>query len=294
MTTQLPAVRPSALDLTGSNHWRSRRRRRAWLLDAVLVLLGAVMLAPLVWLIVTSLTRDDAAFQVPPSWLPKPFSVEAYTQVQGLIPFAQMAVNSLLVAVCATVGSLFFSVLAAYGFSRFDFRGKQVLFVGMLSSLMVPAQLTIIPVFVLMRHLGLVDDIAALWLPALINVFQIFFLRQYFNSVPRELDEAARMDGAGHVWILFRIIVPLSGPALSALAILSFEASWNNYFAPLIFLNTPEHMTLPLGLVTLQSAQGGPAVVVFAAITMVVLPVLVVFLLFQRAFVSSIASSGIK
>ncbi|NUR07913.1 MAG: carbohydrate ABC transporter permease [Nocardioidaceae bacterium] len=252
------------------------------------------MVAPLVWLVVTSLTRADAAFQVPPQWLPKPFSAQAYTQVQGLIPFAQMALNSFQVAVAATVGSLFFSVLAAYGFSRFDFRGSKVLFVGMLSSLMVPVQLTIIPVFVMMRHLGLVDDIAALWLPALINVFQIFFLRQYFSSVPRELDEAARMDGANHLWILFRIIVPLSGPALSAMAILSFEASWNNYFAPLVFLNTPSHMTLPLGLVTLQSAQGGPAVVVFAAITMVVVPVLVVFLLFQRAFVSSIAASGLK
>lgn len=252
------------------------------------------MLAPLVWLIVTSLTRSDAAFQIPPTWIPSPFSTKAYGQVQGLIPFAQMAMNSLLVAVCATVGSLFFSVLAAYGFSRFDFRGSRLMFVGMLSALMVPVQLTIIPIFVLMRYLGLVDDIAALWLPALINVFQIFFLRQYFNSVPRELDEAALMDGAGHFWILFRIIVPLSGPALSALAILSFEASWNNYFAPLIFLSTPEHMTLPLGLVTLQSSQGGPAVVVFAAITLVVVPVLVVFLLFQRAFVSSIASTGIK
>lgn len=274
---------------------RRQTRFGARLIDLLLLVLAILMVAPLVWLIVTSLTRSDSAFKVPPSWLPVPFSVKAYTQVPDLIPFGRMALNSLTVAVIATVGSLLFSSLAAYGFSRIDFRGKQLIFVGMLSSLMVPAQLTIIPVFVLMRNVGLVDNIAALWLPALINVFQIFFLRQYFNSIPRELDEAAKIDGASHFWILSRIIIPLSGPALSALAILSFEASWNNYFAPLIFLNSPEHMTLPVGLVTLQSSQGGgPAVVVFAAITLVVLPVLVVFLLFQRTFVASIASTGIK
>jgi multiple sugar transport system permease protein len=165
----------------------------------------------------------------------------------------------------------------------------------LLSALMVPGQLTIIPIFILMRRLELVDTLAALWLPALINVFAIFFLRQYFNTIPRELDEAARIDGAGHLRILFQVMIPLAGPALSALAILGFEASWNNYFGPLIFLSTPEKMTLPIGLVTLSAGQGGgPAGVVFAGITFVVVPTLIVFVAFQRAFIESVASIGIR
>ena len=160
---------------------------------------------------------------------------------------------------------------------------------------MVPGQLTIVPIFVMMRRLELIDTLVALWLPALINVFAIFFLRQYFNTIPRDLDEAARIDGAGHLRILFQILVPLAGPALSALAILGFEASWNNYFGPLIFLSSPEKMTLPIGLVTLSAGQGGgPAAVVFAGIAIVVVPMLLVFLVFQRAFVESVASVGIR
>jgi multiple sugar transport system permease protein len=145
-----------------------------------------------------------------------------------------------------------------------------------------------------MRHLHLVDRLPSLWLPALINVVAIFFFRQYFNTIPRELDEAARIDGASHLWILFRVIVPLSGPAIAAMTILAFEASWNDYFHPLIFLSSPSQMTLPIGLVTLQSGQSGSSAVVFAAITAVVVPVLIVFLIFQRSFVASIASSGLR
>jgi multiple sugar transport system permease protein len=164
----------------------------------------------------------------------------------------------------------------------------------MLSALMIPAQMTVIPVFILLRNLNLIDTLPALWVPALINVFAIFFLRQYFNTIPRELDEAARIDGAGNAWILFRVILPLSGPALAAMTILSFEASWNNYFGPLIFIHSRENMTLPLGLVTLNTQQGGSSVIVFAAITAVVVPVLGVFLLFQRVFVASIATLGVR
>lgn len=203
--------------------------------------------------------------------------------------------RAIVLAVGTTVGSLFISVLAAYALSRIAFRGSRILLVAMISAMMIPAQLVIIPIYVMMRQVELVDTLWAILLPSLINVFQIFFLTQYFGSIPKELDEAATLDGAGHAWILFRMLVPLSGPALSALGILSFEASWNSYFAPLIFLFSPENMTLPLGLVMLRQGMGAaPTVVVFASITMVVLPVLVVFLIFQRQFVASIATAGLK
>lgn len=291
--TTIPATRPplAATPHSRRRHWRTG----SVLLDLVLLVLGLVMVAPLVWLVATSLTGTSGAFQLPPHWIPVPFTLGNFSQIFPLVPFGRMALNSLTVAVISTAGSLLTSVLAAYAFSRIDFRGRRLLFIGMLSALMVPAQLTVIPVFILMRHLHLVNTLAALWLPALVNVFAIFFLRQYFASIPRELDEAARIDGAGHLWILFRMIVPLSAPALSALVILNFQTSWNDYFNPLIFLSSPDKMTLPIGLVLLQSGQGGgPAVVVFAAITLVVLPVLILFLVFQRNFVASIAASGIR
>jgi multiple sugar transport system permease protein len=262
--------------------------------DVVLLAIGVLMLAPLAWMISTAFTAPIEAFRLPPNWLPIPFSLQNVEEVNGLIPFWRMALNSVLVSVISVCGSLLVAVLAAYAFSRIRFRGSRGIFVLLLAALMVPAQLTVIPVFILMRNVGLVDNLAALWLPALINVFAIFFLRQYFDSIPRELDEAARIDGAGHLRILFGILVPLSGPALSALAILGFEASWNNYFGPLIFLTSPQNMTLPIGLVSLSSGLGGPPAVVFAAITLVVVPILVLFLLFQRTIVESIASVGIR
>jgi multiple sugar transport system permease protein len=271
-----------------------RRSVAARVVDVVLLVIGVLMLAPLVWMISTAFTAPIEAFRLPPNWLPIPFSMQNVEEVNELIPFWRMALNSVLVSVISVCGSLLVAVLAAYAFSRIRFRGSRGIFVLLLAALMVPAQLTVIPVFILMRNVGLVDNLAALWLPALINVFAIFFLRQYFDSIPRELDEAARLDGAGHLRILFGILVPLSGPALSALAILGFEASWNNYFGPLIFLTSPQNMTLPIGLVSLSSGLGGPPAVVFAAITLVVVPILVLFLLFQRTIVESIASVGIR
>ncbi len=290
-----------SVDLLGSSRpAQDQSSRRAFrpgrlVISLVLLVLSIFMLAPLIWLVSTSLTEPIAAFQLPPSWLPRPFSTQNFRDVFDLIPLGRMALNSVIVTVITVIGSLFTASLAAYAFSRIPFRGREPLFVVLLTALMVPTQLTIIPIFILMRNLGLIDNLASLWLPALINVFAIFFLRQYFNTIPRDLDEAARIDGAGHLRILFQIMLPLAGPALSALAILGFEASWNNYFGPLIFLSSPENMTLPIGLVSLSAGQGGgPAVVVFAGITLVVLPMLVVFLAFQRSFVESVASVGIR
>lgn len=270
------------------------KRVPRWVVGTILFVVGALMLAPLVWMIAESFTEEGKALRLPPNWYPNPFTTENYSNISGLIPFGRMALNSLIVAVIATTGSMVISVLAAYGFSRLRFPGRDAIFLAMLGAMMIPGQMTLVPVFVLLRNLHLIDRLPALWLPALINVFAIFFFRQYFNTIPRELDEAARIDGAGDVWILFRVILPLSGPAIAAMSILSFEASWNSYLGPLIFIASEENMTLPLGLTALNSGQGGSSVIVFAAITAIVVPVLIVFLVFQRAFVASIASVGIR
>lgn len=271
------------------------RRIPGALLTVALVAFGVLFLAPLVWLFVTVVTPSDQAFQVPPVWLPLPPTIENILDVPTYIPLGRMYLNSIIVSVAITAGSMLVSTLAAYAFSRIPFRGSRALLVVLLAALMVPAQLTIIPVFVAMSRLELVDTLAAVILPGLISVFQIFFFTQYFNTIPRELDEAARIDGAGHGWILFRMLIPLSGPAIAAMGVLTFEASWNSYFAPLIFLISPENMTLPIGMVRLQTSLGStPPVVLFAAVAIAVLPTLLVFLFFQRAFIASIASSGIK
>ncbi|MBD8518062.1 carbohydrate ABC transporter permease [Plantibacter sp. CFBP 8804] len=291
---------PRGADARATRPSRTRRRtpgQRAvrWLLNLGLCLIIVLMAAPLVWLVSSSLTAPEAAFQLPPNWIPIPFTLDNFVAVFTVVPLGRMALNSLIVAVISVGGSLIIASLAAYAFSRLQFRGKEAVFVVLLSALMIPGQLTLIPVFILMRNIGLIDSLAALWLPALINVFAIFFLRQYFNSIPRDLDEAARIDGAGHVRILFQIMLPLATPALSALAILGFEASWNSYFGPLVFLNTPENMTLPIGLVSLSSGLGSAQpTVVFAGITLVVLPMLVLFLLLQRTFVESVAAVGVR
>lgn len=280
-----------------SEHLTRNRNRRSvfdWVVSLMLAVVFVLMAAPLVWLVVQSLTVPAHAFGERPNWIPHPFTLNNFSRIFSYIPFGRMALNSVIVGAISTVGSLFVSVLAAYSFSRIKFRGSRILFVALLSSLMIPVQLVVIPVFVMMRIMDLTDTLTSVWLPALINVFAIFFLKNYFDSIPRDLDEAARLDGAGHVRICFRIIVPLSGPALSALTILTFEASWNNYFWPLIFLSSHDKMTLPLGLVTLGAGQSGSSVVVFAAVTLVVFPVLILFLFFQRSFVESVATAGLR
>jgi multiple sugar transport system permease protein len=161
---------------------------------------------------------------------------------------------------------------------------------------MVPTQVTAIPTFILIRWFGLLDTHEAVYLPALINVLGIFLLRQFFLTIPRELEDAARLDGASHFRILWQIMLPLARPALASLAIFIFQATWNDFFWPNLFLSTPSKMTLPLGLVSLQSPYGGSAAppVIFASISMVLVPILIVFLLAQRSITESIASTGLK
>jgi multiple sugar transport system permease protein len=271
------------------------RRLGGRALTAAMVVLGALMIAPVVWVLVTSVLPASKRFDLPPHWIPSSVDLHSFSRVFDLIPYGQMFLNSLLVTSLITIGALTTSVLAAYAFARLEFRGRDALFVLFLCGLMVPQQMTVIPVFIAMRDLGLVNSYPSVILPFLVNALGIFLLRQYLMSIPRELDDAARIDGAGHLRILRHVILPLSGPAIAALGIFLFQTYWNDFFWPNVFLSTPDKMTLPLGLVQLQGAQGeSEAVVIFAAIALIVAPLLALFLVFQRALVDSIASTGIK
>ncbi len=280
----------------------SRRRARllpragGWMLNGLLILLGLLMLAPFFWVLVNSFLPQSSALTLPPKWLPVPFTLANYQRVFALIPFGLLVLNSLKITLIITIGALATSSLAAYALARLEFPGRNLIFLLFLSALMVPTQVTAIPTFILIRSLGLLDTHEAVYLPALINVLGIFLLRQFFLSIPRELEDAARLDGASYVRILWQIILPLARPALASLAIFIFQATWNDFFWPNLFLSTPSKMTITLGLVTLQSPYGGGAAptVIFAAISMVLVPILLVFLFAQRAITESIASTGLK
>jgi ABC-type glycerol-3-phosphate transport system permease component len=272
--------------------WRSVGN---WTINLALVLVALVMVAPLYWMVVTALTAPQQAFSTPPSWFPPSITLQNFVGVFQQIPFGEQALNSLKVASVVTLGSLATSVPAAYALSRLRFRGRSVIFLLLLAALMVPAQVTVIPTFVLMRNLGLIDTQWSLVIPGLINVLAIFLLRQSFLTLPPELEDAAKLDGASHAQILFRIVIPLSRPILIALGIYIFQLYWNDFFWPNVFLRSPEKMTLPLGLVSLQGLFGTtPATVVFAAITIIVVPLLVIFGVLQRRITESFAMTRIR
>ena len=270
-------------------------RTGGWALNFLLLALALVILAPFYWMLVNAVLPREQAFALPPDWLPSEITFANFAQVFELIPFGRLVLNSLKLTVIITVGALVTSTLAAYAFARLRFPGRDLLFIILLSALMVPQQVTVIPTFVLMRTLGLLDTHEAVYLPALINVFGTFLLRQFFLTIPRDLEDAAKLDGAGHLRILWNVIVPLSAPALSALAIFIALAAWNEFFWPNVFLTSPEKMTLPVGLVMISGRFGsGSPVVILAALSMIVVPLLILFAFAQRRITESVAMTGLR
>jgi multiple sugar transport system permease protein len=270
------------------------RVKRALL--AVLLLLGAVaILLPVAWLTIQSTLGNGSALRLPPVWFTTNPTIQNYREVNGLIPFFTFLWNSVKITAIVTAGAVTTSALAAYAFARLQFPFKKTLFIVLLCAIMVPNQVTAAPTYILMNRLGLTGTQTAVWLPGLVNVFGIFLLRQFFQGVPRDLEEAARLDGCGTIEILWRIILPLSRSALAALAILVGSATWNDYFWPSIYLTNRNQMTLPVGLITLQGLykQGSP-VVMFAAVAMTVVPLLLVFVFAQRAMTESLTMTGFK
>jgi multiple sugar transport system permease protein len=277
----------------------SRARRFAgslghWGLNLVMIVVCLIMIVPFYWVIVTAFVPQLEAFGKPPDWTPSHWTLDNVRRVFDEIPFWRMFFNSLKISLIVTIGSCVTSTMAAYAFARLQFPGRDLLFIVFLAALMVPGQVTIIPTFILMRHFGLINNQAAVWLPGLINVFGIFLLRQYFLRTPRDLEEAARLDGAGHMRVMFQIALPLASPAIAALAVLTFTASWNQFLEPNLFLNSPDKLTLPVGLVKLSGMFRGSPITLFAGITMVLLPVLIVFILAQRRLTDSIALTGMR
>ena len=260
----------------------------------VLVPISALMLLPLAWMLITSIQTLPESRHFPPDLIPSGIHWRNYPDAWNAAPFGRFFVNSLIVTLASVGGNLLFCSLAGYAFARLRFVGSNVLFVALLATLMVPFQVTMIPTFVIVKHLGLVNSLGALILPNLVTPFGIFMLRQFFRTLPVELEEAARIDGCSRLGVLFRIVVPLSMPALATLAIVTFLWTWNDFLWPLIVITSPNESTVQLGLASFQGAHQTNWTLLMAGNVMALAPMLLVFVGAQRWFVQSLASTGLK
>jgi multiple sugar transport system permease protein len=280
----------------------ARRRWRLPFSPWHLVLLPAtlVLIFPFYWLVVTSLETSSEALRFPPVLIPHVLRFANYADALNSAPFGRFFVNSAVVVVLTVLFNLVLCSLAGYAFARFRFLGRAALFVVIMATLMVPFQVTMIPQFIITKWLGVhvlaevgINHIGALILPNAATAFGIFFLRQFFRTLPLEYEESARVDGAGRLKILIRIVLPLATPALATLAALTFLDSWNNFLWPLIAITSTNEMTVPLGLATFQGAHSTEWTLLMAANVMSLVPVLAIFFLAQRYFIRSVASTGL-
>jgi multiple sugar transport system permease protein len=270
------------------------RRVRRLPLYALLIVGAITMLFPFAWMVSTSLKQDVALFVTPPKLIPSPVETDNYSRVADLIPIWRIAFNSILVAVISTTLQVVTSAMGAYAFARLRFRGRDALFFLYLATLMVPFQVTIVPLFVEMKYLGFVNSYPGLILPTIASAFGTFLLRQAFLTLPKELEEAAFVDGAGHWTVFTRIAVPLAAPSLATFGIFAFMASWNSFLWPLVIVNSRELMTLPLGLANLHGEYTTQWNLVMAGTTISVIPILLIYLLAQKHIVRGFVLSGLK
>ena len=254
---------------------------------------AALMLFPFVWTVVTSITPRGSLAGGPTLLVENP-TLEAYRTLLDSMPMWRIVANSFGIAIASTLLQLVTGSMAGYAFGRLAFRGKNVVFALYLATLMIPLQVLIVPLFIQMTRLGLNDTYFALLAPSIASAFGIFLLKQAVESVPRELDEAATIDGAGHVRIFATIIVPLIRPAMATLAVLAFMASWNSFLWPLVVIRSTELMTLPLGLATLRGQFTSEWDVVMAGSVVSIVPIAIVYLLAQRHIIAGMAHTGIK
>ncbi|MFT4028556.1 MAG: carbohydrate ABC transporter permease [Protaetiibacter sp.] len=271
-----------------------RRRSRQWALHLVLSLGAAVMVFPFAWQLVTAFKTIPESRSVPPVLLPSSFDLGAFARFFEAVPFGSMLGTSIGALVLRVAGQLIVCTFAAYGFARFRFPGRGLLFVLFLVMLMAPSQLFLIAQFDLMKALGLLDTLPAIAIPGVFSAFGTFLLRQAFLAIPPEFEEAARLDGANAFQVFWRVMLPMVGPTVAALAVLTSLYSWNDLLWPLIVTSSPGHMTLPVGLANLQGQYGTDYPTLMAGSLVASLPLIAIFIALQRQFFAGIASSGLK
>lgn len=287
---QAPAALPTETAAGQQHSWQWLRLGLAY---ATLGLGSVVMILPFLWMISTSIKSDPEVFAYPPVWIPAEILWENYPIVLELLPFGRYLANTAFVATTVTILELITSSLAAYAFARLRFPGRDQLFLLYLGTLMIPGQVTIIPNFLLMSWFGWVDSYLALIIPAAFTAFGTFLLRQFFLTIPVELEHAARIDGCSYFGIFRHIILPLSGPALATLAVFAFMTQWNAFLWPLIVTNSESFRTLTVGLRYFQDEQATQYNYLMAGAVMSIIPILAIYAFLQRYFVRGIAMTGL-
>jgi multiple sugar transport system permease protein len=260
-----------------------------------LIILGAFFLSPFIWMLSTSLKANNELFLWPPKWIPSVMQWNNYPEAINYIPFFTYLSNTLTIAGLATLGVLFSCPLVAYSLARIPWRGAKPLFAVTLMVMMMPYQVTMIPIFIAFKNFGWVGTNIPLWLPAFFGApFFIFLLRQFFMGLPKELEDAARIDGAAELRIYWQIMLPLCKPALLTIALFQFMGSWTDYQGPLIYLSEETQYTLMLGMQAFKSQHGAEWQMMMATLVMITLPIIIIYFLVQKAFIRGITFSGIK
>ncbi len=288
---------PQPLD-TGLHAGQDRRmvqleRVVVWTL---LVAGALVMLLPFLWLVSTSLKEQRQIFVYPPQWIPDPIRWQNYPEALTSLPFARYTLNTLIITSLTMIGVLLTSSLCAYGFARLRFPGRDLIFMVLLSTLMLPYAVIMIPQYIMFKYLGWIDTYLPLVVPFWFGggIFNVFLLRQFFRTIPADLTEAARIDGASELRIYWRIMLPLAGPALAVVAIFTFINTWNDFLGPLIYLSSQTKYTMALGLASFKGLYATQWHYLMAASTVMVIPIIVLFFLAQRYFVQGIVMTGTK
>ncbi|MCP3781020.1 carbohydrate ABC transporter permease [Paenibacillus sp. MZ03-122A] len=270
-------------------------RGRVFLRHVLLAVGSLVMFFPFLWTVLSSLKDISQIFVVPPQWIPDPFVWSNYPASLEAMPFVHAYMNSFYITVIIVTATLISASMAAYAFAKIRFPGSNILFILFLATMMVPKQVTMIPLYLVMDRIGWLDTHWSLIVPgALFNAFAVFLLRQFVMGIPRDLEEAAVMDGAGYIRIYWSVILPLIRPALAAIGIFTFLGAWNSFLDPLIYLNTPEKFTVPLLLNNFKGLYTADWSLMMAGTTISVVPVLIVYIIAQKQIIEGITLTGIK
>jgi multiple sugar transport system permease protein len=293
-----PAIEPPAATPLRGEIGMVERPRRRWLpfspWHLLLMPVAILMLVPLVWVVMTSFETLAQTQHFPPILWPGSFQWNNYPRAFTSVPFGTWFINTTIVTVSVVVSNLVFCSLAAYGFARIRFWGKSIAYFFLLATLMIPVQVVLIPTFLIVKQMHLLNTLGALIVPNLANVFGIFLLTQFFRTLPIELEEAARIDGASRLKILATIVLPLSLPALATLAVIQFLWTWNDFLWPLVTIYKESAFTIQLGLMSFQGSHVNDTNLLMAGNVMSMLPMLVLFIAAQRYFVRGIATQGLK
>jgi multiple sugar transport system permease protein len=274
----------------------SRKKVLNLFVSAVVLMVGVFMFVPFLYMFSSSMRTPAEAFKLPPAILPERFMYENYISLfTSDIPFLRMFLNSTLVTSITIGGQIFICTMAAYAIAKINFRGANVWFVSFLLAMMIPIQAIIIPIYIMLAKVNLVNTLSSLIIPSLFNAFGIFILKQSIASVPNAIVEAAKIDGAGHFRICWKIIVPVIKSSLVTMVILNFNTVWNDYFMPYVFVSKWEKMTVPLGVAAMKGYMGsGNKSVVLAGVSVAIMPILVIFLIAQKHIVEGLTSSSVK